>query len=244
MKKIVSILSLVAVTTLLHAQGTVIFTSASLGITTNSGVSHFAGGSEVSTAPSGKTSTFAAAPGAYDFALFVQTYTGSLSTTATNPIANGWSLATSGGTPVIATNQNVAGGLFGPGALGGLAIDGLALPSGGTYDTAGHDYFMIVGWSTGLGTTWAQVSAQLAAGFALNTVAGQYFGVSMIGNTYAGGANGLNPQSLFGANNLQTLQTVPTFVMYGVPVVAVPEPTTMALAGLGGLSLLLFRRRK
>jgi len=223
MKKIVSILSLVAVTTLLHAQGVVVFQSSNLGVLTNTGVSHFAGGSQVS-GTSGKTGI---AANGFMYQLFVQTYTGTLTPAATNIVGGlgfGWVAATSTGTPIT-----------------GMAIDGLALPSGGTYDTAGHDYFMIAGWSQNLGTSWATVSSQLAAGFAGNTNNGAFFGVSIIGNTYAGGAQGLSPQSLFGANNAQTLQTVVPFTLWAVPV---PEPSTMALAGLGSLALLLFRRRK
>ena len=46
MKKIVSILSLVAVTTLLHAQGTVLFNANGI-VSTNTAITHFAGGLEV-----------------------------------------------------------------------------------------------------------------------------------------------------------------------------------------------------
>jgi len=49
----------------------------------------------------------------------------------------------------------------------------------------------------------------------------------------AGDSNGDNPQSFYGLNQ------------FGVAAVTgVPEPTTLALAGLGGLSMLFLRRRK
>jgi hypothetical protein len=241
MKKIVSILSLVAVTTFLHAQGVVIFNSASLGITTNTGTSHFAGGGELG-GTSGKAGTFASGQ-SYMYQLFVQPYTGTLTPNATNiagGLGFGWQVATSLGTPIVGTNGALAGGLFGPNAGSGVAVDGWALPSGSTYDTAGRDYFMIAGWSRNLGTSWAAVSALLASGFAGGTN-GQFFGVSSIGNGYTGGANALTAQSLF-TSNPQTIQGIGTFTLYSV--VPIPEPSTIALAGLGSLALLLFRRRK
>ena len=51
----------------------------------------------------------------------------------------------------------------------------------------------------------------------------------------------------FNYNYTSSIGTPPTILAAGFTpfgVAAVPEPTTMALAGLGGLSLLLFRRRK
>jgi hypothetical protein len=44
------------------------------------------------------------------------------------------------------------------------------------------------------------------------------------------------PEALFSGTGITQ-----GFTLFAVPV---PEPATMALAGLGGLSLLLFRRRK
>jgi len=41
-----------------------------------------------------------------------------------------------------------------------------------------------------------------------------------------------------------TAQVGPAFSTFGVALAPIPEPGTLALAGLGGLSLLLFRRKK
>jgi len=239
MKKLLSIASsLIIGTAILHAQGTVVFSFAGLGIQTNTALSHFTGGTETGGFGSGPIATVANG-GSFTFALFVQTYTGTLSSTATNPLTGGWTLATSGGIPVMSTNGPIPGGLFGSGGAAGVAIDGWALPTDGLYASSGREYFMIAGWSTSLGLTWSAVSSELADNF-MDVTAPGFFGVSTIGNGYAGGTNSLSPQSLFNANGA-TQVPASTFTLYEI---AIPEPTTMALAGVGGLSLLLFRRRK
>jgi hypothetical protein len=237
MKKILTVAGCLAFGAMSYGQGVVVFNSNNLGVLTNTAVSQYNGGNQTG-GTSGKTAITA---GGFYYALFVQTYTGSLSSSATNPVANGWSLATSSGTPIIATNGTSGpqtGSILGPGGVGGVAIDGLALPSGGTYDTSGRDYFLIVGWSSSLGSSWSQVQNQLLSG---NWLANGFFGVSAIGNTYAGGANSLTPQTLF-SSNAQTIAGVGAFTLYSVS--PVPEPSTLVLAGLGGLSLLAFRRKK
>ena len=103
--------------------------------------------------------------------------------------------------------------------------------------------FLIVGWSVNEGTTWAQIAADLTAA---NTAGGNwategYYGVSSVGFGQPGGGSPANPAfHLFsGASGLGT--GVSGFTLYAVPV---PEPMTLALTGLGGLSLLLFRRQR
>jgi hypothetical protein len=240
MKKILSILSLMAVTTFLHAQGTVAFNNLVANVTTNSAISHFAGGTETG-GTGGKTATTA---GLFIYQLFVQTYTGSLSASATNPTAGGWSVAFVDGTstPITGTNRTAAGAIVGLGGNSGAAISGLALPTASNYSTAGRDYFMFAGWSANLGSTWSDVSGKLASGFDGNTIANAFFGVSIIGNSYAGGAFSLQAPSLFVTAAASTPVGFGTgVVLYTVPV---PEPSTFVLAGLGGLSLLMLRRRK
>jgi len=239
MKKLATILSLVATSSLLYGQGSVVFNSNNLGVLTNTtAVSVFnPGGSPVGNAASGKTAAFSS----FNYALFVQTYTGT-TPGSTNPLTSGWTLATSGGAPFQGTNGPsglAVSGILGLGSAAGAGIDGLSQPTGGSYTDAGRDYFMIAGWSSNLGTTWAQVSSQLQNGFASGPVG--FFGVSTIGVTYGAGAFSLSPNSLF-VVSAQVTTPVSAFTLYQVT--PVPEPTTMALAGLGGLSLLLFRRRK
>lgn len=102
---------------------------------------------------------------------------------------------------------------------------------------------MLVGWSANLGTTWAQVLATLQNPELLAAVVGNaYFGMSNTGYIAAGGAD---PGSTVFAT-APNAQGLPIYSLntqlYLIP--PVPEPTTIALAALGGASLLLFRRRK
>jgi hypothetical protein len=111
-----------------------------------------------------------------------------------------------------------------------------AAPSGSTYSTAGDDYFVIVGWSAIEGNSWSTVSTELENG---SLVAGGFFGVSPVAQDYAGGgAASLPTVNLWGTG--ATGQGLTS----GFDLYAVPEPTTLALSALGGLSLLAFRRKK
>jgi hypothetical protein len=96
--------------------------------------------------------------------------------------------------------------------------------------------WVVVGWSANLGTTWLAVSNALATWN--YTIPNAYFGMTPIG-TVAAGTSQFFGATLFGPNAGQI--NSPNTQLYALPV---PEPGTMALAGLGGLSLLLFRRRK
>lgn len=238
MKKLLSVASgLIIGTAMLHAQGVVEFSSSSLGILTNTAGSHFAGGNETG----GTSGMTGIAANGFMYQLFVQPYTGTLDLSFTNPLTGGWTVATTSGTPITATNGTRSfqyGSILGPGGLTGVAVDGWALPTNSMYSSSGREYFLIAGWSVSLGTSWEQLSDLLADNFA-NATAPGFFGVSTIGNSYAAGANGLSPESMFNSNG-QTIQGVGAFTLYAT----VPEPSTTALAGLGGLSLLLFRRRK
>lgn len=94
--------------------------------------------------------------------------------------------------------------------------------------------WILVAWSTSLGTSWAQVEPLLAAG-SFGAATG-FIGWSAIGVGPAGAASPGLPLIIQGTGSI-----IPgAFTLLQV----VPEPSTIALAGLGGLSLLLFRRRK
>ena len=181
----------------------------------------------------GKTAT--AANGFY-YALLFQPYNAGL--TAINPLDSNYALG------MNATNFGVAGGIRGVGAASGGAVTGWAEPTDGSYLTAERNNFLLVGWSASVGTNWAQVSAELTAN---SWIANGFFGVSALGNSYAGaGPNSLSAVSIFGVTanapgGLANGITLFSVTAGGGPV---PEPSTMALAALGGASLLLFRRRK
>ena len=174
--------------------------------------------------------TGVAANGFY-YALLVQPNTGALS--AVNPLDGNYSLA------MMATNFGVAGGVRGVGADAGGAVNNWGAPSGATYNTGSQDYYILVGWSSSLGTTWAAVQTELQTG---NWAAAGAFGVSQLGMGYSGGGpNNLGAPNVFGTgvNAGGLTQGLTLFT-----VVPSPEPASMALIGLGGATLLLFRRKK
>jgi len=134
-------------------------------------------------------------------------------------------LFTLAGGGIYATNQATAGRIFGG---NGIAVTGWAPGS--------TQAFLIRGWSASTGATWAEVSQYYVGGA---WVGPGYFGQSSIapGGVAGGfyGTGNLPNLNLFGGT--QGLTT-------GFNLTAVPEPSSMALAGLGAASLLLFRRRK
>jgi len=113
----------------------------------------------------------------------------------------------------------------------GSAVAGMAV--GTTYST------MVVGWSANLGTTWSSVLNTLNNWDATQSgiVGTGYFGMTSVGSATPAGTSAPGV-GIFGAGSLISS---PNTQLYSLPV---PEPGTMALAALGGASLLLFRRRK
>jgi hypothetical protein len=107
------------------------------------------------------------------------------------------------------------------------AVAGLS-PAGATAQ------FVVVGWSSNIGTTWGAVQNWLAS--PVTETGSIYLGESSVGAPNVSGDNNLNA-----ANTILAATVTPAFVL---GIANVPEPSTMALAALGGLSLLLFRRRQ
>ncbi len=110
---------------------------------------------------------------------------------------------------------------------------------------------VLVGWSVNLGTSWASVSnllSALASGNAapiaaqLNGAAG-LFGETSIGDVNPAASSPGN--TMFASSSTPLSSGTPIFSLntplYLIPV---PEPTTLALAGLGGLALAMFRRQR
>jgi hypothetical protein len=110
---------------------------------------------------------------------------------------------------------------------------------------------VLVGWSVNLGSSWASVSNILSALAAGNNAplaaqtggAAAFFGETTIGDVNpAGSAPG---NTIFATSSTALPTGQPIFdlntQLYLLPV---PEPTTLALAGLGGLALALFRRQR
>lgn len=129
---------------------------------------------------------------------------------------------------LYATNSAATtGGRFQGGLSTGVAVPGWA---GG--ETRAYE---IAGWSSDLGATFQ--SSWLTTAFQQSHAG--FFGFSGIGTGFAGGTdslgNSLPPLVLIGASPA---------IGSGWTLTSVPEPTTMALAGLGAAALMIFRRRK
>jgi hypothetical protein len=163
----------------------------------------------------GKISSSSAAPFGYYFALLYSTAGSAPSATTKTSLGN-WTYGATG------TNYVSAGSINGGNSLS------LPVTAGSTV------YVELVGWSASLGTTWSAVSTQISNGFTSNG----YFGVSNVGSVTTGGAGTpAGPAlALFGGTGITS--------GFQLNYVATPEPSTIALAAMGGLSLLALRRKK
>jgi hypothetical protein len=105
---------------------------------------------------------------------------------------------------------------------------------------------LLVGWSANIGNSWATVLNELnnwgadSAAYALNPA---YFGVSAIGSGVQSVASTGTANQVIGASAGEIYNPA-TSPMQLNQLAAAPEPGTLALAAIGGASLLLFRRRK
>lgn len=224
MKKILTMLAMAATTTLLHAQGFIIFSGTSANIQTNGATFLPGGGENTNGFTQAKVPSSTAAPGAFDYALLY-----SSSAIVDGAGDAGWSQVASNGYAagvglLQGSQYLLAGGMTGPGATAGIQIN---VAAGTTVNT------ILVGWSTSLGSTWAQVLAQLQSGNW--NPAGGYFGETAVSTMTPFVTAGAGDPSVF-----PSIFPAGSLTLYAV---SVPEPTTIALASLGGLSLLAFRRR-
>jgi hypothetical protein len=191
---------------------------------------------------------------------------GSFGLTATT--AGGFDYALLYSTAVLSTDTNVWDGTWTGGAgLNGVNMTGVnstGLSHGGVtpatvngqsgtgvqvnWANGTTNSVILVGWSANLGSSWLTVSNLLVnyaavGASALSGITGpSFFGETVIGD--------VNPAASTPGNNIFSTSTASTAT--GTPIfelntplylLQVPEPTTIALAGLGGLSMLLFRRR-
>jgi hypothetical protein len=219
----------------------VISPAAMTAVTNATTYSPFFGGGSTGNGTVGSTAL--ASTGFYYELLYTGTYNGSTAGVAPTTLSGLGTWTDSG---LEATNSIASAGKLVPVAgTPGATVAGMNAGSGpGTGTT---NYIMLVGWSANLGTTWGgangaythlQSSSYLSS---LGTEA--FFGISNLGFT-SPATTATSP----GATVFGTASTP-----YGTPInslntplylVPVPEPGTMALAALGGASLLLFRRRK
>lgn len=239
MKKIlVTAVSVVAGVALAHAQGILELNSGTVfNITTNTGTfgnpSVPNANAGYSSIVSGKTLTSGSAPFGFDYTyLFISSGSLASISDSNNLASSDWvQLAqdNSGvvGAAMLGTNVAVAGNFGGQSGTAGqslIGIGGQAFNSGTTYQIA------MVGWSSNLGS-WSQVLGQYQTGW---TSIGD-FGYVIASVNPASGGVGNAPTAIFGNGSLVLDSVAPT---------GVPEPATMALAGLGGLSMLFLLRRK
>jgi hypothetical protein len=166
----------------------------------------------------GPTSTVA---NSYYYALLIQPYTEGSPVPTSNPFDPSWSFSGA----MATNNTSFAGGING----GIQAIAG--------WTPGATMYVEVVGWSANMATTFQQFEVMVESGD-LNY--GDYFGYSVVGRVVSGGliVGGAPPgpaNPLFGSTAISS-----GFVLTS----PIPEPTTIALIGLGGLGLAMIRRRK
>lgn len=205
---------------LANAQGTIKFnnTSAAFNVSTNG----------TGTGPGQNGTTTGITPTAANGFYYALLYDTSVPISG-NPVTGGWS-----NTGLIGTNNSTlfAGGITGPGGANGAAI--AALAPGATA------YFMVVGWSAslnslGLATLLSEHNSGVWTGTGYFGVSSPSAGLLTLGGL---GTPATLPPALFGG--VVGIQS--GFLLNGVS--PVPEPGTLALAALGGASLLMFFRRK
>lgn len=225
-----------AVTGAAFAQGSVSWTisPAAFTVQTNATVaSTFAPG----ILPAGGTIGVTATPangGNFYYALLMTAYTGSQlaqPTTVAQLNAAGWSAS-----GLIATNATSAGRVQVIGGATQVVVPGWLVGQ--------TNSIMMAGWSANLGNNWGAVSTLLSnwATQSGTVVGPAFFGTSATGYV---APNNANPGvTLFAA--AAGAQGLPIFSLNTQlnQLALVPEPGTLALAALGGASLLLFRRKK
>jgi hypothetical protein len=235
MKKLLAtVIGLTVGAVFVHAQGTIEISARPVGAVLTNTDSFY----NQSAAGATTGETYAGTAGnvqAYDYALLIAS-----TTTAgdASPLGGDWSQAAISGSPstfITASNYStVAGAVEGSGGVSGVAVNSW---------TPGTDMdIMLVAWSSNLGSSWTTIEGELGNGTqgAAAWTANGFFGYSAVASIESGnfGTPAAGPTSIFGATGIQG------FSLFAVTPSAVPEPTTLALAGLGGLSMLFLRRRK
>jgi hypothetical protein len=233
MKKTLTILALTGLTSAAFAQGTVQWQSVAgnfIGSTNSASYSSYTPTIQTTTGASGVT--VGSASTLFYYELLVSASSSTAPTTAT-ALANNWQ-----DTGLEAQNAAAANGRI-------LQLLPAANATANHWAAGVTENIMLVGWSANLGTTYAGALSDLQNWSTVgSTIVGPaYFGTSALGDMASGTGN---PGPLVfgtGAGQINNGSGNPMVMNLLAPAV-VPEPGTMALAGLGGLSLLAFRRKK
>jgi len=219
MKKLLTIAALVGATSLSFGQGFVQFLNSSgTRFSTNAPAS--APGTGFLTVAAGTTI------GQFYFALFAAPSTQNTISSTSDPTLNGWTYVaiatnTTGGGRLDGNNSDAASAVNVPGFAGGVTAD-----------------FAIAGWSSSIGTSWAQAQAWWSDGSHTGSQTSQgYFGINTsVGDNISLATAGGPYNPIFG--------TAAGFLHGWGMSYYVPEPSTFALAGAGAAAMLIFRRRK
>jgi hypothetical protein len=219
MKKLILTIAIAGLAVGAFAQGLVSLSDLSVFVSTNS--TSIGGGVGLITQPIGSYR--------YEL-LFIADPSGettSIPTFTTATLAS-WTDSTISGTNNTALGHGTSG-IIGQNGTTGEAVTG--------WLSGEEAFYVVLGWSVNEGT-WANVSAALTGGSWLTTGAnGGLFGYSSVG--YVMAATSPSPAVIiFGAST--GLINTP----WQLTPIPVPEPSTIALAGLGALGMLMFRRRK
>jgi len=222
MKKTLCTLAVIGLAVSSFAQGYVTVAGTGQNSTNNTTITtSWTGGSAAGGGALGATSS------GQSYKLALLTTTSGSATTAL--FGSGAGLSTWSDTGLLGGNNTFAGR---------LTIGSSLATANGTAAVGNTQTWLLVAWSTSLGANWAAVAPKIAAGD-FNGSAG-FLGWSLTGSGAASAAPPALSLVIQGTGAI-----IPgTFSLLAVPVAPVPEPGTMALAALGGASLLLFRRRK
>ena len=218
MKKILALSAILAATASgVFAQGTITFNNTTATyVTTNNGT--------VGNIASGNSGNI------IDFTVLVAPMTSfGVPTSITNPTNSVWL-----STGLSFTNSGTAAGRV-------LGYSSVTVPS--NWAAGSTNSYIIVAWSANLGSSWATVSQEAITG---NWTTAGLFGYSAVGFNQAGGSvngNSVPSPNLCGTSATTQGTPVGGFALSAVAPSVTPEPSTIALAGMGIASLLAFRRR-
>jgi uncharacterized membrane protein (DUF485 family) len=140
----------------------------------------------------------------------------------------------------LGVNSTLTPGVIASSADGTSSLNLVQIPGTSSLGGDANVWFQVKGWSASFGTDWA--AAQVAA----QTTHGDYFGQTAIVNAQPLGPQTGPPTPLWqSATGISPNKFAGGFAMFSFNGGAVtPEPSTMALAGLGMAAMLIFRRRK